>query len=70
MTELEEKQLNMIVSLLKDAGYDPIAQLQGYIEKKDDSYITRQGNARGMINNINIESVTEYYRRLSARSKG
>lgn len=69
MTEIEEKQLNRIVSLLKDAGYDPIAQLQGYIEEGDDSYITRQGNARDMINRIKRESVIEYYRALKDKDK-
>lgn len=69
MTEFEEKQLNRIVSLLEDAGYDPIAQLQGYIEEKDSSYITRQGNARDIINNIDIKSVIEYYKSLKERNK-
>lgn len=69
MTEVEEKQLNRIVSLLKNAGYDPIAQLQGYIEEGDVSYITRQGNARDMINRINRESVIEYYKALKDKDK-
>ena len=69
MTEIEEIQLNKIVSLLENAGYDPIAQLQGYIEEEDDSYITRQGNARDMINKIKRESVIEYYRALEGKDK-
>ncbi|MBR6051435.1 MAG: IreB family regulatory phosphoprotein [Clostridia bacterium] len=69
MTEIEEIQLNKIVSLLENAGYDPIAQLQGYIEEGDDSYITRQGNARDMINKIKRESVIEYYRALEGKDK-
>ena len=69
MTEIEEIQLNKIVSLLENAGYDPIAQLQGYIEEGDDSYITRQGNARDMINKIKRESVIEYYRALKDKDK-
>ena len=69
MTEIEEIQLNKIVSLLENACYDPIAQLQGYIEEGDDSYITRQGNARDMINKIKRESVIEYYRALEGKDK-
>ncbi len=37
---------------MKERGYDPIAQLTGYIETGSDDYITRHGGARDKIKEI------------------
>lgn len=60
MTSTEKEQLNKIATLLKDAGYDPYSQLQGYYETGDDSYITRNGDARKQIKLISRAALSEY----------
>ena len=60
MTVTERKRLDNIVSLLKDARYDPYAQLLGYYETGDGSYITRKGDARKQIESISKEALREY----------
>jgi len=37
---------------MKERGYDPIAQLTGYIETGSDDYITHHGGARDKIKEI------------------
>ena len=40
------EKLNEIIMLMEERGYDPIAQLTGYLEICSDDYITRHGNFR------------------------
>ena len=54
-TTLEE-----IIRLLEEKGYDPVAQLTGYIEIGSDDYITRHGGARDKIKEIDKESIKQY----------
>lgn len=35
-----EEKISNVVKALKDAGYDPVAQLTGYLLTGDDTYIT------------------------------
>ena len=46
------EKLKEIITLLEEKGYDPVAQLTGYIETGSDDYITRHGNAREKIKEI------------------
>ena len=46
--------------LLEERGYDPIAQLTGYLEIGSDDYITRHGNAREKIKAIDKEVIKKY----------
>lgn len=52
--------MDRIVEALKDAGYDPYMQLYGYLETGDDTYITRKGNARDEIGELDQEMVREF----------
>ena len=52
-------RMDRIVKALKDAGYDPYMQLYGYLETGDDTYITRKGNARDEIGELDQEMVRE-----------
>ena len=42
-----------IIQSIRDAGYEPYDQLYGYITKGKEEYITRNGNAREKIKNLN-----------------
>ena len=53
-------ELNEIIKLLEEKGYDPVAQLTGYIEIGSDDYITRHGGAREKIKEIDKEVIKEY----------
>ena len=52
--------LEEIIKLLEETGYDPVAQLTGYIEIGSDDYITRHGGARDKIKEIDKESIKQY----------
>lgn len=52
--------LEEIIRLLEEKGYDPVAQLTGYIETGRDDYITRHGGARDKIKEIDKESIKQY----------
>ena len=60
MTLDEERQLDSITALLKEAGYDPYAQFCGYLETGSDLYITRHGDARKKIGYVSMDAVKEY----------
>ena len=54
------ERLKEIITLLEEKGYDPIAQLTGYIEIGSDDYITRHGGAREKIKEIDKEFIKQY----------
>ena len=54
------EKLKEIITLMEEKGYDPIAQLTGYIEIGSDDYITRHGGAREKIKEIDIEMIKDY----------
>ena len=49
-----------IVHAIAEAGYDPYAQLYGYVTKGKEEFITRNGNAREKIKQLNWLEVKEY----------
>ena len=44
-----EETIQYIVSVLKDAGYEPYEQLYAYASTGNEMYITRKGNARTIV---------------------
>ena len=60
MTRTPEEKLNEIIELMKEKGYDPVAQLTGYIEVGSDDYITRHGEAREKIKEVPESVIKEY----------
>ena len=54
------EKLKEVITLLEEKGYDPVAQLTGYIEIGSDDYITRHGGAREKIKEIDIEMIKDY----------
>lgn len=55
-----EKCILEISQALSAAGYDPCAQLTGYLQTGDETYITRQGNARAIIMTLDKEMIARY----------
>lgn len=61
LTQMEfEKQINRIISALTASGYDAYAQLTGYLQTGEDTYITRNGNARAIIKTLDKEQIFLY----------
>lgn len=54
------EQLKEIITLLEEKGYDPVAQLTGYLNENQEDYITRHGNARGKIREIDKAVIKSY----------
>jgi len=55
-----EKQILDVIASLKSAGYDPMAQLTGFLQTGDENFITRTGNARAIIRTLDSEQIAEY----------
>ena len=55
-----EKCISKIAQALSAAGYDPCAQLTGYLQTGDETYITRKGNAREIIRTLDKEMIAQY----------
>lgn len=47
-----EAILGQVYIALKEKGYDPIAQIMGYILNDDPQYITNYNHARGRIKSL------------------
>lgn len=52
--------IEKIVTALKTAGYDPYAQLTGYVETGQEYYITRQDGAREMVLRLDVEQIKDF----------
>ena len=54
------KSMEIIVEALKERGYDPYAQIYGYLKENNPMYITQHKNARGLILTLDMNLVKEY----------
>lgn len=66
--------LEQVYAALKERGYDPNAQLVGYILSGDPTYITTHNNARYLIRRIEPDEILEeivghYLAYLDAKSR-
>ena len=52
--------IEKIVSALKTAGYDPYMRLKGYVVSGEITYITRQGGARDLASQLDIERIKDF----------
>lgn len=62
-TDMEKKFLKdveYIISVLRDAGYDPYEQLYAYAITGNETFITRKGDARNMVVTLERERLIEY----------
>lgn len=55
-----EKLILSVIDSLKSAGYDPMAQLTGFLQTGDETFITRTGNARAIVRTLDKEQIAEY----------
>lgn len=52
--------IDEIIDALRRAGYDPAAQLTGYLQTGDETYITRRGDARAKIRFVDKQQIRNY----------
>ena len=52
--------MKKIICALKEKGYNPVDQINGYLIYRDSSYITRHNNARDIIETLDIEAIRHY----------
>lgn len=60
--------LEYIISCIEKSGNDPRSQIYGYVTTGNECYITREGNARERIKNVEIATLEKYIQR--AGNKG
>ena len=60
MKDKFKETIDYIVSVLKDAGYEPYDQLYAYASTGNESYITRKGDARKLIVQLDREQIWDY----------
>lgn len=63
MKVTDEEKIILVVKSLREAGYNPHDQISGFLVTDDETYITRQGNAREMIKTINKDVLRKYIER-------
>lgn len=65
---MEDRQfydaMDQIVAALKERGYNPHAQLYGYITEKEPTYITSHNDARALIQTLDFEKVKQYVQEM------
>ena len=65
---MDERQfadaMEHIVSALIERGYDPYAQLTGYVTENEPTYITSHKGARQLILTLDKEQVQRYVERM------
>ena len=57
---MADNPINIIIAALKDAGYDPKAQLTGYLLTGNESYIAHRDGAGNRIHFIDKEAIRAY----------
>ena len=60
-----QQKMTIVVEALKQAGYVPYDQLTGYIRTNNLSYITRQGNARELVSEMDPSMILIYLQQTS-----
>ena len=60
MKDKFEETIDYVVTVLKEAGYNPYEQLYGYLNTGNESYITRKGNARTLVAELDREQIWDY----------
>lgn len=53
-----------IVSVLMERGYDPYAQLTGYVTENEPTYITSHKGARQLIVTLDMERVKRFVKEM------
>ena len=56
--------MEQIISALKEKGYDPYAQLTGYITENEPTYITSHKGARQLIVTLDMDRVKRFVKEM------
>ena len=56
--------METIVEALKEKGYDPYAQLTGYVTENEPTYITSHKGARQLIVTFDMERVKRFVKEM------
>lgn len=59
-----EELLEKVIAALREAGYNPYDQLEGYLRTGNASYITRTGGARNIISKVSQECIKNYLNKV------
>lgn len=63
MPHTNAEKLKSVIESIASAGYKPYDQIYGYYTTGIESYITRTGNARTLIQEIDREFLSEYIKK-------
>lgn len=65
---MDERQfvatMDHIVAALRERGYDPYAQLTGYVTENEPTYITSHKGARQLIVTLDMERVKRFVKEM------
>ena len=65
---MDERQfiaaLDHIVAALRERGYDPYAQLTGYVTENEPTYITSHKGARQLIVTLDMDRVKRFVKEM------
>lgn len=65
---MDERQfadaMEHIVAALRERGYDPYAQLTGYVTENEPTYITSHKGARQLIVTLDMERVKRFVKEM------
>ena len=56
--------METIVAALKERGYDPYAQLTGYVTENEPTYITSHKGARQLIVTLDMDRVKRFVKEM------
>ena len=63
-----DEQIKLVIAELKKAGYIPYDQLYGYVSTGEISYITRKGDARAIVAEMDIDEIRAFLERGKAET--
>ena len=58
------KSMEIIVEALIERGYDPYAQIYGYLQENNPMYITQYRNARELIQTLDKNLIKQYITKM------
>ena len=65
---MDERQfiaaMDHIVAALRERGYDPYAQLTGYVSENEPTYITSHRGARQLIATLDMDQLKRFVREM------
>lgn len=63
MPHTNDEKLRSVIDSIASAGYNPYEQIYGYYTTGNDIFITRTGNARTLIKEIDRKDLAEYFQK-------